>query len=166
MPRNYDSRAKHPGVESYFFFAALSDGGWCREEKNGRNKTGLLTYTILVDVEGGGSGRRDGLDQGGNDLWWSSSAGNRQLVSIPTGSFPPSAETVCLSENGCTDGVGAGRHQAELLNETRRRIEPRECHNYQGSPPSLPLFTLRWLSSSCREECVYIYIKRERERER
>lgn len=49
MPRNYDSRAKHPGVESYFFFVALS-GGWCREEKNGRNKTGLLTYTILVDA--------------------------------------------------------------------------------------------------------------------
>lgn len=104
VPRNYDSRAKHPGVESYFFFVALS-GGWCREEKNGRNKTGLLTYTILVDVE----------DQGGNDLWWSSSAGNRQLVSIPTGSFPSSAETVCLSENGCTSWSRQGDTRRNYL---------------------------------------------------
>lgn len=90
--------------ESYFFFVALS-GGWCREEKNGRNKTGLLTYTILVDVE----------DQGGNDLWWSSSAGNRQLVSIPTGSFPSSAETVCLSENGCTSWSRQGDTRRNYL---------------------------------------------------
>lgn len=42
-------------------------------------------------------------------------AGNRQLVSIPTGSFPSSAETVCLSENGCTSWSRQGDTRRNYL---------------------------------------------------
>lgn len=60
MPRNYDSRAKHPGVESYFFFAALS-GGWCVERRRmgGIRRAFLRTRSSSmsrVEDQGGGTG--------------------------------------------------------------------------------------------------------------
>lgn len=142
VPRNYDSRAKHPGVESYFFFVALStSGGWCREEK----ETGLLTYTVLVDVED----RRDGEKGWIREEMICGGVGAR--VTDSSFRFPPDLSPLPRKRFACLKmdaQVGAGRHRAELLNETRRRIEPRECHNYQGSRASLPLSTLRSLSSS------------------
>ena len=111
-------------------------------------------------------------DQGGGTGWIREEmicGGVAARVTDSSFRFPPDLSPLPRKQFACLKmdaRMELGRHQAELLNETRRRIEPRECHNYQGSPPSLPLSTLRWLSSSCREECVYIYIKREREKER
>lgn len=89
-PRDYDSRAKHSG-ESYFFFAPVNatrrvDGV---KEKNGGIRRAFLRTRSSSMSKGSGRRKREREDRREEMICGGGSAGNRQLVSIPTGSCPP-----------------------------------------------------------------------------